>query len=607
MKRFLLLFICLPIALSGWAEVTFKASAPTTIAVGQQFRLSYTLNEKGKDLRIPEIKGFDVVFGPTVSQGSSTHISGTQVETVYNEVYTYILRAKEEGSFDIVPATVTIGGSQYQSNTLKIKVIPADKAASAAPQASSPYQDPPEEQPASKELSADDIFIRAHVSKNSVYENEGFLITYKLYFRVNLSDYSIPAPNFDGFVSQIIEQQGNIPVSTENYNGKTYRTAVLRQYYLFPQRSGKMTIPSDKIDIIAQVLVRRARSFFDNDQYANVKKSIYYNAVNLDVKPLPSGRPASFSGALGDYKITSSISSENVKANEAVTVKITISGNGNLKMMKNPEIVFPNDFELYDPKVDLNTRVTTSGVTGTKTIEYLAIPRYAGDFTIPSTEISFFDPKSGTYKKYNTPEYKLHVEKGKGGAGGGQPMVTNYSNKEDIKYLGKDIRYIKTEKTNFKPQKDFLFGTTGYMLWYLIPAVLFIIFFIIYRKQARENANIALVRTKKANKVATKRLKIAGKLLKENKKEAFSDEVLRALWGYLSDKLNIPVASLSKDNVEIELAKYGADNTLIKELMDILSTCEFARYAPSQGTGEMDKLYASTMQAMDRMENTIKK
>lgn len=602
-QKIVLVCICLLVAFSSWADVTFTASAPKTVAVGQQFRLSYSLNDKGKDIRVPEISDFDVKFGPEVSRGQSMQIIGTQVETTISETYTYILQAKEEGTFEIGPATITVDNKQYRSNSLSIKVVPADKANQIAPSRSNQEQ---QEQTRTAQISNEDVFLRVHASKNSMYENEGFLVTYKLYFRIGLENYSIPTPNFENFIAHELEGSGNVSVNTENHNGKVYRTFVMRQYILYPQKSGKLTIPSEKIDIVAAFLVRRARSFFDNDQYANVNKSIHSNAVTIDVKPLPSGKPASFSGSVGDYKMTSSITSEKVKTNEGITIKLNISGSGNLKMVKNPEFTFPNDFEIYDPKVELNTKVSQSGVTGNKSIEYLIIPRYAGDFTIPSVEFSYFDPKTGSYKSLSTPEYKLHVEKGKDGDAPSQAVV-NYSNKEDLRYLGKDIRYIKTNDAHFSQKGDFLFGTLTYYLSYLIPAVLFIVFFIIYRKQAKENANLALVRTRKANKVASKRLKLAGKLLKDNKKEEFYDEILSALWGYLSDKLNIPLASLSKDNVEAELTKYGAEEGTMKDLIGLLNTCEFARYAPSGSATEMDKVYNDTVQVINKMENTIKK
>ncbi len=592
---------------SGFSQVIFKASAPEAVVLGEQFRLTYTINEEGKDLRIAELSDFENLYGPSVSRSVSHSIINGQTSTNTSNSYTYTLMAKKEGTFNIPPATIKVGNSEYKSNGLTVRVLPQDKAAAAQSQSSQKETT----SQGSGNISSEEVFVRMAISKPSVYENEGFLVTFKIYSLYDIAGFeSVKFPEFDGFISQEIELPQERQMSLENFNGRNFRTFVLKQTVLYPQRSGNLTIPSGKVEAVLRVRSQqRTRSIFDDffDSYSNVKKTITINSGTVNVKPLPAGKPTSFSGAVGDYKMASSINSENVKSNEAVTIKINISGNGNIKLIKNPEIIFPNDFEVYDPKVDLNIQTTVGGVSGSKSIEYLAIPQYAGDFVIPSTSFSYFDPKTGTYKILSTPEYKLHVAKGDGSTSPGQQAFSNYSNKEELKYVGKDIRYLKTNGFSFSKKDDYLFGKTIYVLWYIIPAFLFIIYFIVNRKQAKENANIALVRTKKANKVASKRLKTAGKLLKENKREEFYDEVLKALWGYLSDKLNIPVSSLTKDNVESELLKYGVGESLIKEFMDILNTCEFARYAPGNDAQEMDKLYDTTTTAIDKMENTIKK
>jgi len=614
-RKFMLAMLLVGCVFSSFSQVTFKATAPNAVVLGEQFRLSYTLNDEGKDIRIAELPDFEILYGPSVSRSSNYSIVNGQMTSSVSNSFTYTLMAKKEGSFEIPPASIKVGNSEYKSNGLTIKVLPQDRAAANNNAGGGSSQGQSAQGGASSSssgnVSSDEIFVRMHTSKNSMYENEGFLVTFKIYSLYDIVGFeNYKFPEFEGFIAQEIELPENRQMNLENYNGRNYRTYVLKQTVLYPQRSGTITIPSGKIETVLRVRSQqRMRSIFDDffDSYTNVKKALIINGGTVNVKPLPAGKPASFSGAVGDYKMTSSISPENVKANDAVTIKIDISGNGNIKLIKNPEIVFPNDFEIYDPKVNLNIKTSTSGVSGNKSIEYLAIPRYAGDFTIPSVAFSYFDIKSGTYKTLSTPEYKLHVEKGAGGNNAGNQVYSNFSNKEDLKFVGKDILYIKTDGFSFSKKDEYLFGKLSYILWYIIPTLLFIIFFIAYRKQARENANIALVRTKKANKVASKRLKTAGKLLKENKKEEFYDEVLKALWGYLSDKLNIPVSSLTKDNVEAELTKYGVEESLIKEFMNILNTCEFARYAPGQGSDEMDKLYDSTVNAIDKMENTIKK
>jgi len=589
---------------------TFVGTTEKVVVVGQQFRVKYTLtttSETGKDIRFPDTKDFDNIFGPTISQSSFTIIS-SNVSSQSTTEYTYVLMAKSEGTFTLPPATIQVGNSEYKSNELTIKVLPPDQAANAA--AANANAGSSGQPSTSAGSSSDDIFMRAHVTKNSVYENEGFTITFKLYTLIDATSFAEAPkfPEYDGFVAQEIELPSNSQLVLENYNGRNYGTVILKQTVLFPQRSGKITIPSGKFSMNARVRTqRRQRSFFDDflDMYDNVIRSFTSNSVTIDVKPLPEGKPASFSGAVGDYKLMSSISTDRLKTNDAVTVKVTISGNGNLKMARNPDIVFPNDFDKLEPVVSSNTKASQSGVTGTKTIEYTAIPRYAGDFTVPQAEFSYFDLKTGRYITLKTDEYRLHVEQGEAGAGINAPVI-NATNKENIRFLGKDILYIKSDPAHFHTG-DFFFGTLKYLLFYIIPALLFLIFFLIYRQQAIQNANIALVRTKKASKVASKRLKTAAKYLKENRSELFYDEILKAVWGYLSDKLNIPVSALTKENVDANLMKYGAEENLIKDFRDILDTAEFARFAPAQAVGKMDDLYDATVQAIDKMENTIKK
>ena len=584
------------------ADVTFKASAPEAVVMGETFRLSYTVNAEGRDIRVPEIPDFEVLIGPSTSTNMSTQIINGKMTTETSLTFTYILQPKKEGTFNIAPATIKVKGANYTSNALVIKVLPPDKAEEATKGGST-----------GTGISKDDAFLTIDVSKRNVYEQEGILVTFKLYVRKDIGGIDQPKfPEFTGFLAQEVELPQNKQLVMENYKGKNYGTAIIKQTVLYPQRSGKITIPSGKLDIVLRVPgpARQRTSVFDDffgsSSYIDVKKELTTPPVTIDVKPLPSGKPASFSGAVGNFTMTSSISSNNVKTDDAVTVKVKISGNGNIKLVKNPEVAFPNDFDVYDPKVEVDIKTTAAGTSGTKTIEYMASPRYAGDFEIPAIAFSYFDTKTGSYKTITSEPYKLHVEQGKGG-GTSSPVVSNFSNKESVKYLGKDIRYLKVNGIHFVPNNELFFGSFMYYMCYLIPAILFIVFFFIYRKQVKENSNLALVRTKKANKMAVRRLKNAGKLMKENKKEEFYDEVLRALWGYLSDKLSIPQANLTKDNVETELAKYGVDDALIKEFMDILNTCEFARYAPAQASDAMDKLYEQTVDAIGKMENTIKK
>jgi hypothetical protein len=510
---------------------------------------------------------------------------------------------KKEGVFNLSPATIRVNNSNYTSNTLIIKVLPPDQSAG-----SSGTQGQGGAGSTSTGINSNDLFVRMIVSDRSVYEQEGLLVTFKLYTALNAEPTNVKFPEFEDFLVQDVEL--NPQWVGENYNGRNYRTAVLKQSVLYPQHAGNITIGAAKIEMNVRIPTqRRVQSIFDYlDTYQDVRKDITTTPATVEVKSLPSGKPSSFSGAVGNYSMNTSINSTNVKANEAVTVTVTISGSGNIRLLKNPEVAFPNDFEIYEPKVTSNIKTTVQGTSGTRTIEYMAIPRYAGDFEIPDIQFSFFDPKEEKYKTLSSNEsFKIHVEPGVGGDST-TPVVSNFSNQERLKMLGQDIRYIKVNANpTFIQNNEIFFGSFTYMIVYVIITILFVAFFIIYRKQVKENANIALVRTRKANKTAVKRLKTAEKLLNENRKESFYEEVMRALWGYLSDKLNIPQAHLTKDNVAAELSGHGVGEELTNEFIEILHTCEFARYAPGQGSEAMDTLFRQTVNAIGKMENTIGK
>ncbi len=603
MKRIIFLWAMLMMAaIPLWAdeEVSFTASAPDAVAVGDQFRLSYTITtQEVRDFRVPSIKGFEVLMGPSRSTQSSVQIINGKTTSTQSITFTYILMAKTEGEYTIPGATITADGNQMVSNSVKIKVLPADKSSQGGQQRG---------RTGSATISGNDLFITGTINKTTVYEQEAILLTYKIYTQVDLRGFdNVKLPDFKGFHSQEVELPANRRWGLEHYKGRNYQTTIFRQFVLFPQQSGKLTIDAARFD--ASIAVATQVDPFDFDSFFNggggsymVKKSLFTPKLTIDVKALPD-KPADFSGGVGDLNISSSINSTSVKTNDAVTVKLVISGTGNLKLLSNPEVKFPEDFEIYDPKSENNFRLTSDGLSGNKVIEYLAIPRNPGDYKIPPVSFTYFDVKSKSYKTLTTEGYDLHVEKGEGNA---TQTIANFTNKEELKVLNEDIRFIKQNEVKLTPRGSFFFGTMGYWLFYLIPALVFIVFFIIYRKQIAANANVAKVRTRKANKVAVKRLKLAGKLLADNKKDAFYDEVLKALWGYVSDKLNIPMSRLSKDNIEEELRNYGVDDALIAEFLKVLDNCEFARFAPADANQGMDKIYAEALDIISKMEGSIK-
>lgn len=604
---FLLLLVIAALPMQAKNGATLTANAPEVVVSGDQFRLTFTVNtQKVKDFLAPSIKGFDVLMGPTRSQQSSTQIINGKVSSSSSITYTYILMAGKEGTYTIPAASIEVDGEKVFSNALTIKVLPPDQTAgnSQANQGGGGSSSS-RGQIAGSRITDKDLFITATASKTTVYEQEAILLTYKVYTSVNLRQLMEDMPDMKGFQMQEIQLPQQKQYSMEHYNGRNYNTIIWRQYVLFPQQTGKLEIPAVTFDgVVAQQTISDDPfdAFFNGGGYIEVKKKIVAPKVVINVKPLPV-KPANFSGGVGEFTMISSINAKEVKTNDAVTIKLTIKGAGNMKLITSPEVKFPEDFEVYDPKVTNNFDVSRAGLSGTQTIEYLAIPRHAGNFTIPPVEFVYFDLKSQSYKTLKTEAYDLKVEKGKGNA---DQVIADFTNKENVKVLGQDVRFIKLGDTTLTPKGEVFFGTMGYWLGYLIPFIVFVALVVFFRKQAAENANVAKVKTKKANKVATKRMKLAGKLLAENKKNEFYDEVLKALCGYISDKLSIPVSQLSKDNIEAELTKHGVAEDVTKTFINALNECEFARYAPGDENEAMDKVYATSVDAIGKMENSIK-
>lgn len=587
-------------------KVRFVAEAADVVVSGDQVRLVFTVNSQDiKDFRAPSIKGFDVLMGPSRSQQSSIQIINGKRTSSSSTAFTYILLAGSPGTYTIPAASVEVNGEKVFSNAISIKVLPQDQNSGNSGNNRGGSASSSRSQAAGSRISANDLFITATASKTTVHEQEAILLTYKVYTVVNLRQLYGKMPDLKGFHTQEVELPQQKTFTLEHYKGRNYNTTVWSQYVLFPQQTGKLEIPSITFDgVVAQQTVSDDPfdAFFNGGGYVEVKKKITTPKVVINVQPLPA-KPAGFSGAVGEFKLASSINATDVKTNDAVTIKLTLSGTGNMKLIGTPEVKFPQDFEIYDPKVTDDYKLTNSGLTGTKTFEYLAIPRHAGNFSIPAVEFTYFDLKSNSYKTLKTEAYNLKVAKGQGNA---DQVISDFTNKESVKMLGKDIRFIKLGDSSLRPKGDFFFGTVGYYLCYLIPLLLFVVFAVIYRQKALENANVAKVKTKKANKVATRRMKLAGKLLAENKKNEFYDEVLKALWGYISDKLSIPVSQLSKDNIEAELTNYGVPEALIAEFIGVLNECEYARYAPGNENEAMDKVYSASVEVISKMENSIK-
>lgn len=604
------LFAAIVVAQRTEAKVRFTASAPQTVSVGDQFRLSYTIGTTNVvNFRAPNIKGFDVLMGPSRSEESSTQIINGHVSSSGSITFTYILMANAPGTYSIGGATVTANGEHQVSNGVRIRVVAGGGGghSSAARGGGSVGGGSPH---SSKHgLSGGDLLVTGSLNKATVHEQEAIVLTYRIYTReANLRFDNVVLPDFKGFHSQEVQLPTNARWTTTSFRGRNYYTTVYRQFVLFPQQSGRLKIGSARFDAVVSKMSQSADpfdAFFNGGaNIVNYKKILTSPVLNINVIPLPT-RPSNFSGGVGTFRMTSSVNSQKVRTNDAITMHIVVSGTGNLKLLSNPIINFPDNFEKYDPKVKENTQLTAAGVVGTKTIDYLLIPRDPGTYTIPAASLTYFDSNSNTYKTIHTQPYNIEVEKG---AGNASQQIQNFTNKQDIKVLGDDIRYIKMNDVTLQPQGSALYGSWYYWLWYIFPAIAFIAFLIYYHQQIVDNANVAKMRNKKANKVANKRLKYAGSLMAANKKEEFYDEVLKALWGYTSDKLSIPVSQLSKDNIEENMRNYGVDEPLIKDFLSTLDECEFARFAPSGDANQaMDKVYTSCLEIMSKMENSIKR
>lgn len=598
-KKLLIVLSFIGIALGAFAdEVVFTASAPKQVVVGQAFRLVYTLNQRGRDLRTPEMENFDVVAGPSEAESSSFSFSNGHRTSSFEKTYTYMLVAREAGTFTIPPTTVKVSGETYSCNGLRIQVLPADKqpTQTGGSNASSGQQ--------TNTQNADNIFIRTIVSKSNVHEQEALLVTYKLYFAnvngIQLTN-NIKLPDFTGFLKQELDQASN-QAELEHYNGRNYQTAVVYRAVLYPQHAGDLTIEPASFEFLISVpSQRRMRSFFDSP-FDEVSRTVKAPSATIHVSALPAGKPAGFSGGVGKFSLTPSISQTELQANEAVTIKLDITGVGNMKLIKTPAVDWPEGFEPYDPKVSNNFSTTTAGVSGTKSIEYLAIPRQPGEYTIPAVTFSYFDIEDKAYRTLRTPEYTIRVKRGAGDANSvsDQQAVISYTQKEDIKQLGSDIRYINTKPLKASRQTS---AISYQLLWlfYVVPMIIAIVLLIVLRKQIKEAADITRMRYKRANKVAKKRLKAAENAMKANNKDAFYEEIERAAWTYLSDRLSIPTADLNKENITAILKQKGVSDALIEQVMHVLSTAEFARYAPSTDHG-MEDLYAATTNLIDNLE-----
>ena len=604
MKRYLILIICLTAVVVTMAQ-QITGRAPSQVAVGEQFRLSYTVNtDDVKGFRAGNIpEEFDVLMGPSTSTQSSYQLVNGHMSSSSSVTYTYILSANKNGSFTIPPAQAQVSGKTIHSNELHIKV--SGQAQSGGQGGRQQGRAGEEIRPAGSSISGSDLFIKVSASKQHVREQEPILLTYKVYTLVGLTQLNGKMADLKSFYTREVPLPAEKSFKVETFNGRPYRTVTWQQYVMFPQATGKLEIPSITYEGLVVQQNRNIdpfEAFFNGGSgYIEVKKQITAPGITIQVDPLPQ-RPANFSGGVGQYTISASLDKTQVKANDPVKLRVVVNGAGNMKLLKQPVVKFPKDFDSYDAKVTDNTKLTTQGLEGSIIYDFLAVPRHQGEFEIPAIEYIYFDTRANAYKTVKTESFKLSVAKGDGTG-----TVATFNGQEDVKLLNSDIHYIKTGMTRQRGINDFFFGSPAYWTIMVVLLLGFISLFIIFRRRAIENANIVKQRAGKANKVATKRLKKASRLMKEGKQGEFYDEVLRALWGYVGDKLNMPVEQLSRENISQQLSAHQVSSETIQQFIGALDECEFARYAPGDVTGNMNKVYESAMMAITQIATTMKK
>ena len=605
-RKIKILLILLLVGYGASADnIRFTMEAPEAVAVGDQFRLSFTLNESGSDLQLPDLSNFDLLMGPSTSQSSSFQMINGKTTQSTSFSYIFVLRAKKEGKFTIRPASIKVDGKTYESNSLDIQVVkgqPQQQQSSAAQQGSQAQEATP-----TGNISKENLFVRLSLDKSSVSKGEQIRATVKLYISQNvpLNGFDeVKLPSYEGFWTKEIDVPQQVNFTREVYNGKIYQVGILKKTILFPQQTGNIKIDPFEITCLVRQKVRQQQGLFDDffDNYRVVKAKVVSDPITVNVKDLPN-QPANYSGAVGNFNFTGALDKTDIKSNEAVTLKLTVNGSGNLTLINPPKIELPEDFEAYEPKTNQNTVANDNGLSGSVSFEYLFIPRFAGNFKIPAIEFVYFNPSTRQYETRSTQAFTLNVQKGSDDQ---NAAVVNSYSKEGVKMIGKDIRFIKQNTSELQPKGISFYGTLGFYSVYGLSLLAFSLVYVVNRKKIKESANLALVRNKRANKIALKRLKAAAGHMKNNKAELFYESVIKALWGYLSDKLSIPVADLNRERASANLLKRGIDQVVVDELMRLIDDCEFARFAPAAYSGTMKEMYDGAAKVMDIFEKQIK-
>jgi len=582
-------------------DITIVAEAPVVVAAGEQFTISWTANSRGGDFEAPDIKDFYVLSGPQTSFSQSTQIINGKLTSSISNKYTYYLQATKEGNFTIAPAKYKVGNKEYLSEAIEIEVVSEDSAVSRS---RSVDQDAGSGQQTTQRVSSSDLYTRLVLNRREVFIGQSLVASLKIYSRVNLSGIQeVKYPDFQSFLKEDIETPPLRNLERENVNGSIYGTGILQQFLLYPQRTGNITIEPAELTVLLQQQSRSNDPFFGDffSSFSTVPKMIASQPVEIRVKPLPPGEPDSFDGAVGSFAMTSDISEDTVNVNNAITYRIVLEGQGNLKLISAPELILPPDIEIYEPKVSSDLRTSASGTSGSRIFEYVLIPRYHGEFTIPSVKYSYFDPATEEYKMLESGSHRVVALQGDETEGGTQ--VYGGVSKENVRFLGKDIRYIITGRPNLRSGRNILLKNSTFLYAFPLILLLFIILIIIWRERIKRNSDIARVRNRKAAGLASRRLRQAAECLKRSDTEGFYAELLKAIWGYLGDKYNISLSEMSIDSVKSILEKNKLEPALIERLKEVIGKCEYSRYSPDSDISAADDMYQKAEKIIKEIEN----
>lgn len=604
MKRSSIFLICLFVACACFSQV-IRVSAPSRVEAGENFRVSFKVTTQDVDDFRSGLHSTDVVeviAGPYTSSESSFQMVNGHTSSSSSITYTYTLYAAKSGVYNIPAAHARVGGKQISSSPAKVTVVgSAQGRGNNSPKMHEDDNYQPHMRAAGSAISGRDLFIKVSANKKKVYEQEPILLTYKVYTLVDLTQLEGKMPELTGFHTQEIPLPQQKSFHIERVNGKPYRTVTWSQYVMYPQMTGKMEIPSITFK---GIVVQQNRSvdpfeaFFNGGSgYVEVKRNIVAPSIKIDVLPLPQ-KPANFSGGVGKFNISAQLNKNELKAGDPLSLRIVVGGIGNLKLIKQPVVNFPKDWDKYDPKVTDKTKLTSNGLEGNMIYDILAVPRNQGHYTIPPVELTYYDTSLNQYKTIKTQSFDIEVAKGDGS----RSSVVDYSKDQP-----KDIKDIKKGDAELHSVDNFFFGSVGYLMSLLIPFVAFVALLVIFRKRAIDNADLVKMKGKKANKIATKRLRQANKLMLAGKSNEFYDEVLRALWGYVGDKLNMPAEKLSRENISEKLQSHNVDDNTISKFVSAIDDCEMMRFAPGDPEGNMNKTFESAMTAIMEIENVMKK